>query len=118
MVIKITCGIFGYRPTIVNASGVSEMSPYVVPVTANDPPVDVDEETAARLIASGYAVAVEDIEPVDEPTIEDDLVEDEDYSALTLSQIKDILRDRGIEFPKNINKTAALKLLDDADVVE
>lgn len=51
MLIHIINGTYGHRPKLANG----ENSPFVVPVTRNDPPIDVDEKEAARLVEAGLA---------------------------------------------------------------
>ena len=48
--IKIISGVYGHRP---------EKSPYVVPVTVNDPPISVEDDEAIRLVELGVAAYVE-----------------------------------------------------------
>ena len=48
--IKIISGVYGHRP---------EKSPYVVPVTINDPPISVEDDEAIRLVELGVAAYVE-----------------------------------------------------------
>lgn len=60
MLVRIINGTYGHRPKLANG----EYSHYVVPVTRNDPPIEVDEKEAARLISNHIAVYV-DAEHVD-----------------------------------------------------
>ena len=128
MLIKIVSGIYGHTPMITNSKGEQEMSTYVVPVTEKDPPIEVDEEKALDLISRGYAVAVDD-NASDDAEAEETAKEDDpeaNYEDMTLVQLKELLRERGIDFKNNISKAAAIKLLtaedgpdlDVADVVE
>lgn len=55
MMIKIISGTYGHRPILPNG----KESPYVVPVTPDDLPIDVDQAEGERLIAEGIAEAVE-----------------------------------------------------------
>lgn len=48
--IKIISGVYGHRP---------EKSPYVIPVTVNDPPISVEDDEAIRLVELGVAAYVE-----------------------------------------------------------
>jgi len=48
--VKIINGTFGYKK-----------KPYVIPVTKNDPPIEVDEETAKDLVERGVAEYVEPV---------------------------------------------------------
>lgn len=59
MLIRIINGTYGHRPRLPNG----EMSPYVVPTTPSDPPIDVDEEKAKELVKANVAVYAS-IEPV------------------------------------------------------
>lgn len=51
MLVKIVNGIYGHRPKLANG----RMSEYVVPVSRYDPPINVDEEEAKRLVDAGVA---------------------------------------------------------------
>jgi len=48
--IKIISGVYGHRP---------EKSPYVIPVTVNDPPISVEDDEAVRLVELGVAAYVD-----------------------------------------------------------
>ena len=63
MLIKIISGSYGHRPTLPNG----KKSPYVIPVTPDDLPIDVDQEEGDGLIAEGIA---ESAEPKAEKTSE------------------------------------------------
>lgn len=54
MLIRIINGTYGHRPKLANG----KYSNYVIPVTRNDPPIDVDDDEAKRLIAKNVAVAL------------------------------------------------------------
>jgi topoisomerase IA-like protein len=56
--IHIINGTFGYK-----------QKPYVIPITRNDPPIEVDDETAKDLVERGVA---EYVEPVKEAKKESD----------------------------------------------
>ena len=51
MLVKIVNGIYGHRPKLANG----KPSEYVVPVSRYDPPINVDEAEAERLVAAGVA---------------------------------------------------------------
>lgn len=53
MLIRIINGTYGHRPMLANG----EYSNYVVPVTRNDPAIEVSDDEAARLIRKGIAIA-------------------------------------------------------------
>jgi hypothetical protein len=48
--VKIISGVYGYRP---------EKSPYVVPVSAGDPAISVEDDEAMRLVNLGVAAYVD-----------------------------------------------------------
>ncbi len=54
MLIRITSGTYGHRPMLIQ-DGRRVPSDYVVPTTRLDPPIDVDETEAKRLVDSGVA---------------------------------------------------------------
>ena len=51
MLIRIINGTYGHRPTLANG----EKSNFIVPVTRNDLPIEVDEKEAQRLVEAGVA---------------------------------------------------------------
>ncbi len=51
MLIRIINGTYGHRPALANG----EKSNFIVPVTRNDLPIDVDEKEAMRLVEAGIA---------------------------------------------------------------
>ena len=54
MLIKIVKGTYGHRPMLSNG----ETSPYVIPVTADDLPIYVEESEGRALIRNGTAIEV------------------------------------------------------------
>lgn len=51
MLIRIINGTYGHRPTLANG----EKSNFIVPVTRNDLPIEVDEKEAKRLVEASVA---------------------------------------------------------------
>ena len=51
MLIRIINGPYGHRPTLSNG----EKSNFIVPITRNDLPIEVDEKEAQRLVDAGIA---------------------------------------------------------------
>lgn len=66
MLIKIISGSFGHRPMLPNG----KQSPYVIQVTPDHPPIEVDDTIAEELVKAGTAEIVggkpEKAEPVKE----------------------------------------------------
>ncbi len=117
MLIQITNGTYGYRPMILKKDH-KEPSEYVVPITRNDPPIDVDGKEAKRLVEAGVAEYVhihdvatapapsEDESPIgnmsnsedglDSPgdggNEDDDLTDDEDITVFSIGMKADELR--------------------------
>ena len=59
MLIRIISGTYGYRPMILASDGSVRMSPYVVPKTPRDPPIEVTDAEAERLVKLGVAEYVD-----------------------------------------------------------
>ncbi|MGN1370194.1 MAG: SAP domain-containing protein [Aristaeellaceae bacterium] len=72
MLIRIINGTYGHRPKLANGKD----SPYVVPVTRNDPPIEVDEKEASRLVEAGIAeyVNVEEVATANSPSEQENAV--------------------------------------------
>lgn len=56
--IHIINGTYGHRPVLPNG----KRSPYVVPTTRQDPPIEVDDEKARELVEGGIAEYVEAVQ--------------------------------------------------------
>lgn len=54
MLVQIVNGTYGHRPKDRNG----KLCEYVVPTTRNDPPIEVEDMEAERLIAAGIAVSM------------------------------------------------------------
>lgn len=108
MKIKIIAGVFGHR----NGKRVEA-------VRAGDPPIEVEDELAQRLIRQGVAEAVE-VKATEQAQAED---EDEgeafpDYSdKMSRAKLEAIAKEVGIDedaIKEAENKAALIELLDDA----
>lgn len=108
MKIKIIAGVFGHR----NGKRVEA-------VRAGDPPIEVEDELAQRLICQGVAEAVE-VKATEQAQAED---EDEgeafpDYSdKMSRAKLEAIAKEVGIDedaIKEAENKAALIELLDDA----
>lgn len=109
MKIKIIAGVFGHR----NGARVEA-------VRAGDPPIEVENELAQRLIRQGVAEAVEVKETEQAQAVED---EDEgeafpEYSdKMSRAKLEAIAKEVGIDedaIKEAENKAALIELLDDA----
>lgn len=56
MLIQIIKGSYGHQPVLPNG----QKSPYVIRVTPDSPPIEVDDPTGEALVAQGAARKVED----------------------------------------------------------
>lgn len=110
MKIQIINGVYGYRP---NAYTVEKK-------TLEDPPFEVDDTEATRLISKGVAKAVVDhFEPSaveqsaeEEPTETYELPE---YNAdMKLTELKEIAAAYGVDASKARSKAEAIALIDAA----
>lgn len=109
MKIKIIAGVFGHR----NGSRVEA-------VKAGDPPIEVEEALANRLISQGVAEAVE-VKPVEQPqVVDDEETADEfpEYSEkMTRAKLENVAREVGIdedEIKGAETKADLIELLDEA----
>lgn len=109
MKIKIIAGVFGHR----NGKRVEA-------VRAGDPPIEVEDELAKRLIAQGVAEAVEaeKAEPTQAVEDEDEGEEFPEYSEkMSRAKLEEIAKEVGIddeEIKGAETKADLIELLDDA----
>lgn len=118
--IRITTGVFGWN------HGTYEL------VKAGDPPIEVDEALAQRLVEKGVAAYV--TPPVDtQPVMEYDTQPDEEPAAaeptgkayhigMTAKELREIAADYGLTFKQGISKAEMVEKLDalfaDLDLAE
>lgn len=109
MKIKIIAGVFGHR----NGSRVEA-------VRAGDPPIDVEDELAKRLIAQGVAEVVE-AKPVEQVEVIDEEDEGDEFpeysEKMTRAKLEQIAKEVGIdesEIKAAETKAALIELIDEA----
>lgn len=140
MLIQIINGTYGYRPMILKKDH-KEPSEYVVPTTRNDPPIDVDEKEAKRLVEAGVAeyVHIHDVatatapsdaedpigsmsseegggnSPGDGGSEEGDLMDDEEipvYSTdMKADELRAAMRERGLSIRVGMTKAEMVEVL-------
>lgn len=128
MLVKIVNGIYGHRPKLANG----KPSEYVVPVSRYDPPINVDEEEAKRLVAAGIAeyaakatetapAAPEDTEEENVPAEEEEAQEAQEttedgivYSAnMKADELRAAMREKGIPIHSGMTKAQMADALND-----
>jgi hypothetical protein len=141
MLVKIISGTYGHRPLLPNG----KHSPYLNPVKAGSPPIDVDEAEAKRLISLGVAEPVEPrkntapvteaVEKAPEAEAEEETVteaveeapeaEEEtvtgnldgaDLEDMSFNDLKALAKDMGIDAGKFKSKAALIKAISEVEV--
>ena len=132
MLIHVINGTYGHRPILPDG----KRSEYVVPTTRSDPPIDVDEKEAQRLVNAGVAeyvqkeaVATDAAPPEPEApngTIpggegdesgneSDDLTDDEDVIVYTTDmkadELRAAMRERGLPIRVGMTKNEMVEVL-------
>ena len=137
MLIQIVNGMYGHRPTLPNG----QPSDYVVPTTRFDPPINVPDEEAKRLVENGIAVyaapdgpgvtadvpeaVTPDENTPDEKTAQngsegqenenDDLTDDEDVvffnTDMKADELRAAMRERGLAIRPGMTKKEMVEAL-------
>lgn len=140
MLIQIINGTYGHRPTLFGG----KRSDYVVPVTRNDPPIDVDEKEAERLVSAGVAEYVhgEHVATAPAPSDDeypngtiasgadsgnvpgdggnetDDLTDDEEITTFSIDmkadELRAAMRERGLAIRVGMTKAEMVEILNGA----
>ena len=138
MLIKIISGTYGYMPMLPNG----QRSSYVVSVTRQSPPFEIDDEEAKRLVelgvaeyANGEPVAT-DVEAVAGISPTDDSLDDEtpingnsdDLGTLPpdelfttdmrADELRAAMRDRGLSVKIGMSKQAMVEALNGSELPE
>lgn len=111
MLIRIISGTYGHRPVLPNG----RLSEYVVPTTRNDPPIDVPEDTAARLVEAGVAEYLH----AEEPALAETPAEEEPAAVytteLTASALRAAMKEHGLTVRSGMTKQEMADALNGAE---
>ena len=140
MLIHIINGTYGHRPYILQGDH-KVLSTYVVPTTRFDPPIDVDEKEAERLVSAGIAeyvhkehVATDDVPsepedpngtianeedggnaPGDGGNESEDLIDDEEIlvfsTDMKADELRAAMRERGFTIRVGMTKAEMVEVL-------